>query len=181
MASRFWYYIYNAILDNTLTRPLDPRVRFIILNIDYVEIILTFLEFIFLLIVSNTKISITSVLFGVIIVIMANIVLSLIRLCGSYFAFWHGKMSAICEVSDALTSFNKYPLTIMPPIIIYIFKFLVPFYFFSTFSAEIVCNLVGIKTISISIAGMIINIILWLVINNIIWKKGLERYESING
>ncbi len=179
--SRFWLCIYSGTLDNNLTRPIDARVRFMILNVDYLNLILTFVEFTVLLLLSKQKASIFDVVVGIFVVLGANMVLSLIRLCGSYLAFWHGKMSVVSEFSDCLTSFNKYPLTILPKPVIYVFKFIFPFYFFSTFSSEFVCFEPEARELIISGIGFVCLFMLWSVLNNFLWKKGLKRYESING
>ena len=180
-ASRFWMSIYAGALDNNLTRPLDARARFLLLNVDYISLVLAFVEFIVLLLFSGHTIKVFAVFAGVLAVLGANIVLSLIRLCGSYLAFWHGKMEAMSEISDSLTSFNKYPLTILPKTLVYVFKFVFPFYFFSTFSSEIACFTIEARELLISCMGFMCLLMLWMVINNVMWEKGLKRYESVNG
>lgn len=179
--SRFWTYIHAGSLDNTLTRPLDSRIRFIILNVDYLDILLTFVEFLALLFVVNEHRNILMILVSVLVVIGANFLLSMIRLCASYLAFWHGKMNVVSEISDCLTSFNKYPLTILPKGLRYLFKFIFPFYFFSTFSTELICFSIDKQEFVISVLGFVSLFILWISVNNILWNKGLKRYESING
>ncbi len=180
-ASRFWMYVHGGVLDNTLTRPMDSRVRFLLLNVDYIGIILSFVEFTVLLLFAGNGLHVIGILFGILVVVGANLILALIRLCASYLAFWHGKMSAVSEISDCLTSFNKYPLTILPKPLVYVFQFVFPFYFFSTFSAEIVCFPIGTTELVISGAGFLFLMALWSAANQFLWEKGLERYESING
>ena len=180
-ASRFWMCVHAGVLDNNLTRPMDARVRFMLLNVDYLNLILAFVEFAVLLLLSGHSINFFGAFIGVLVVLGANIVLSLIRLCGSYLAFWHGKMSAVSEISDCLTSFNKYPLTILPKPLVYVFKFVFPFYFFSTFSSELVCFTMDAKKLLISGTGFACLLILWSILNKVLWEKGLKRYESING
>jgi ABC-2 type transport system permease protein len=180
-ASRFWMSVYAGSLDNTLTRPMDARVRFLLLHVDYLSLVLAFVEFAVLLLFSGKSLNFLSVLFGVFVVVGANLILTLLRLCASYLAFWHGKMSAVSEISDCLTSFNKYPLTILPKPLVYAFKFVFPFYFFSTFSAELVCFTMETTEVLISGAGFAVLLVLWSVLNKILWEMGLKRYESILG
>lgn len=181
MASRFWQYIYSGNLDVALTRPMDPRTRFILLNIDYIELFFTLIEFIVLLTISGVSIRPIQLFLGVMFTIWANIILAIIRSCMSYLAFWHGKMEAISEISDAMTSFNKYPLVIMPPTLVTAFKVILPFFFFSTMSAQVMNDMVDIKNILISILEIIVSTVMWFVINAYLWNKGLRRYEGING
>ena len=90
-------------------------------------------------------------------------------------------MDAMSELADSLTSFNKYPMVIMPKAIKVLFKTLLPFYFFSTFSVEIVIQKIDHITVIYGIIGILFNLLFWSIINSIVWKKGISRYESING
>jgi ABC-2 type transport system permease protein len=181
MVSRFWRMIYSGALDSQLTRPLDPRLRLILLNINYIGVLNSFITFIIILIVSRSDLNIILVIVGVIIVIIANVILALIRFILSYTAFWLGKMEAISELTDCLTGFNKYPMVIMPKAIKILFKTLLPFYFFSTFSAEIVIQKVDFTSFIYGTMGILCNLVFWSIINSIVWKKGTARYESLNG
>jgi ABC-2 type transport system permease protein len=181
MVSRFWKVIYSGALDTLLIRPLDPRLRFAMLNINYGGILDAFIKFIILLLISRKQVSIIMILAGIIVVFFANTILALIRLFLSYSAFWFGKMDALSELADSMTQFNKYPLVIMPKFTKILFTFAIPFYFFSTFSSELVLGKLNSITLIIGILGLCVNLLLWIVLNNILWKKGRARYESING
>lgn len=180
-SSRFWYHIYSGSLDVLLTRPQDPRVRFLMLNIDFLGIFTSFITFAFLLVFSGERVSLALLLLGVLFVLTADAVLGLIRFTLSYTAFWLGRMDAICELADALTWFNKYPLVIMPKAVRVVFKLLVPFYFFSTFSSELVLSKLEPGALLPGIGALLLCAALWCAINSLVWKRGLARYESING
>lgn len=180
-ASRFWYYIVSGMLDIHLTRPFDPRLRFILFNISYTTIIKTIIVFITLLLIANAKLNIILVLIGVIIVIIANVILAFITSVLNYLSFIFGRLDAVSEISDSMVMFNKYPLVVMPKGLIYIFKFTLPFFFFSTFSAELVTSKLTSTDLIISISGLILCLCLWYLLNKYFWRKGLSRYESYNG
>ncbi|MEG0805762.1 MAG: ABC-2 family transporter protein [Lachnospiraceae bacterium] len=179
--SRFWRVIHSGSLDIHLTRPMDPRMRLILINIDYMGLLTTIITFVFLLMVSGKSFQVVSILGGILIVLVANVILAFIRITLSYIAFWHGKMDAVTEIADSLSSFNKYPLVIMPKIAVVVMKFVVPFYFFSTFSAELVIHHLDIQSFIIGIVGIGCNLIIWYGISTFVWKRGLKRYESISG
>ena len=181
ISSRFWYVIYSGMLDVFLTKPQDPRTRFMLLNTDFVGILMAFISCFVLLGVSGKEIKIFNILLGIIIVIISSIILANIRSILSYTAFWQGKMDAICEFSDALTWFNKYPLTIMPGIVRVIISIVVPFFFFSTFPAQLVNGMLTTKEQLKSMLLLLICLLIWKCIDSCVWKKGLGRYESING
>lgn len=181
MVSRFWRVIYSGMLDTLLTRPLDPRLRFAMLNVDYSGILNGFIKFSVILFIAKTRVSPIAVLAGIVVVFVANTILALIRLLLSYSAFWFGKMDAMSELADCLTQFNKYPLVIMPKVIRLLFMFGFPFYFFSTYPSELVLGKLNPRTLVFGIVCLIFNILLWTFINKILWEKGREKYESING
>lgn len=180
-ASRFWYVIYSGMLDVFMTKPQDPRKRFILLNFDFMGTLTSFVSFGVLLAVSGRRINVISMLLGIVFVIIASVVLGYIRSILSYMAFWHGKMDAISELSDALTWFNKYPLTIIPSSLRIIFTVCFPFFFFSTFSAQVVNRMLGTSEELQGIAVLLVGAVVWKLIDSFVWKKGLSRYESING
>lgn len=178
LSSRFWRYMYSGVLDTVLVRPFEPRIRFLVLNINYVELSAAIVEFavLFTLAKGNWK----RLLWGVLVVFAAEIILSWIRFCLSYLAFWHGKMEAVSELSDSISSFNKYPLVIMPKTTRIVFQFVLPFYFFSTYPAELVnfgWEAAGVWLIG----GIISNFVIWYALYQFLWRKGMERYESISG
>lgn len=181
MTSRFWYVIYAGGLDVLLTKPQDPRIRFLLLNTDFLGILTAFLSCIILLLLSGKKLMLTEILLGMFFVILANVVLALIRQTLSYAAFWQGKMEAVCEFSDSLTRFNKYPLVIMPKLLRRVFQCVVPFYFFSTFSAELVNGFLSTAMLFKGFAMLIVCGGIWWYIHSYVWKRGLQRYESIQG
>ncbi len=181
ISSRFWRTIHDGAIDNYLTRPLDARLRFIVLNIDYITLVSSVIEFVVLLLMSGVKMSISSIALGALAVFIANLCLAQIGFTCSYTSFWLGRIDAITEILDSLTTFNKYPLNIMPNVLVVLFKFIFPFYFFSTFSAEIVNGFLGAREYLIAACGLVLNIIIWFTLSEILWKKGLERYDSVNG
>lgn len=181
LASRFWWIIYSGALDSQLTRPIDPRLRLILLNMNHMGAVNAFLTLIFLLVVSQAKLQIGLVLLGVVVTIFANITIALVRFVCSYAGFWLGKMDAISELLDSMSWFNKYPMTILPKAIKVVFKTVLPFYFFSTFSTEVVLGKLNVTTFCYGVAGLLCNLGLWSLINWAVWEKGIARYEGING
>lgn len=181
IASRFWLYVVTGTLDTFLVRPMDPRIRIVLLNVNFIGIIKSIVVFTVLLVISGVDMDILTIFLGVVIVVLSNFVLVLIRLVLSYMSFKFGRVDAVTELTDSLVMFNKYPLTILPKSLIVIFKLVLPFFFFSTFSALINIES-SISTDSIySMAMLLICLVFWIIINRAFWKWGLSRYESYNG
>ncbi len=181
IASQYWNLIYGGTLDVQLCRPLDTRLRLIILNMDISGLLLTIVKFVVILCLAQIKLEIWKLLLGIFIVIVACITFSLLQFTISYFAFWLHKVDALTEISENLTLFNKYPLVIFPTIIKGVFCIVFPFYFFSTFSAELVLAKIQTDFILIYLIALVINLIFWWGLSNIVFRKGRRRYESING
>lgn len=181
VASRYWYIIYGGVLDCQLVRPFDSRKRFILLNMDYLGLVLTFVKVAIIIYISGFKFRVINFLISVLIIFLSNYVLMLISFSISYSAFWLGKMDSLSKLCDCLTKFNKYPLVILPVAIRVIFMTVLPFYFFSTFSAQYILNKLSLKNTMIFLLGLLLNIILWSILHKIIWMKGRGRYESLNG
>ncbi|MCL2841003.1 MAG: ABC transporter permease [Defluviitaleaceae bacterium] len=183
MSSRFWRVIYSGSLDALHTRPMDSRLRFIIVNIDFVKIVTAFISFMILILVSGVQIvsHLPLLVIGFIFVVLSNIVLSLMRLTLSYAAFWLGKMDALSEVADCLTWFNKYPLVNVPGVASLLFRTILPFYFFSTFPTEVSAGMLSHSDIVLGLLFMSLCIVFWVIIHGMVWKRGLRKYESVNG
>lgn len=180
-ATEFWMVVYSGGLDGQLTRPFDPRARFLLLNMDFLGLILSFIKVGVILAVSRVHLSAWKIAVGILIVLVANYVLMLMRFICNYLSFRLGKMDAIRQLCDCITKFNKYPLVIFPWALRIVMITIVPFYFFSTFSAQFVLGKldgVSIFWMLLALAG---NVVLWSILNNIAWKRGRMRYESLNG
>lgn len=179
--SRFWTVIISGQLDVMLVRPFDSRIRTAVLNIDYIELIKTMLFFTVLLIYSQKHINLIWLIIAITVCLISLYVFSLIQLTISYLAFFFGKVEAFNELSDSLTVINKYPVTILPKKIFNILRLILPFLFFSTFPSQIANQLLTPNAALFGVIGLMVNLIIWSIINNITWKKGLRRYESYNG
>lgn len=181
VASVFWNVIYSGVLDTQLVRPIDSRKRFMLLNTDYIGLLISFVKVAAILIYAGIYINPLKFVFGILVIFMANYVLMLIRFIICYASFWGGKMNSLTEICDSFTKFNKYPLVIFPKAVRIIFQTILPFYFFSTFSAEIILNKLTVGNSLIMFGGLVLNIILWSLINKKVWNVGREHYESIGG
>lgn len=180
-ASEFWKLIFSGMLETQLTRPFDPRKRFILLNTNYIGLFLTVIKFVLILVVSQYPLSFFDVLTGIAIVIISSISFMFFRFTVSYIGFWQDKMEALTEISHCLTRFNKYPNIIFPRLIQLCFTTILPFYFFSTFSAELVTDKLNSTQMIYLFAALIANLLLWAAINNVVWIRGKKRYENLNG
>lgn len=180
-ASEFWRVIYMGGLDVQMVRPFDVRVRFILMNIDYVGLLLSFVKVGVIIMVSGARLVFSKMLLAILVIFVACYVLMLIRLMVSYLAFKYGKTDVVTQLCDSITKFNKYPLVIFPMVIRIIMMVVVPFYFFSTFPAEYVLGKINGVTIIYMLCALLGNVVLWTILNKLAWRRGRMSYESLNG
>lgn len=181
VTSLFWQLIYNGSLDAQLVRPIDPRKRFLLLNVDYMGLLISFVKVGVILALANVTFNPVKLLFAGLVIFAANYVLMRIRFIICYLAFWNRKMDSLTQICDSFTQFNKYPLVIFPQVVKIIFQTILPFYFFSTFSAEFVLDKLSGKNLALMLVGLCINLIFWSLLNQVIWQLGRKNYESISG
>lgn len=180
-ASEFWRVIYSGSLDVQIVRPFDVRIRFILMNVDYLGLLLSFVKVGVILFISRVNLSFGKILISILTILVANYVLMLIRFIVSYLAFRYGKTDVVTQLCSSITKFNKYPLVIFPGVARIIMIFIVPLYFFSTFPAEYVLGKVRGISVGYMLLALVINVVLWTVINKFAWRRGRENYESLNG
>ncbi|MCX7871538.1 MAG: ABC-2 family transporter protein [bacterium] len=179
--TKFWNIIISGKLDVYLVRPVNPIFRVIIANLNLMEFFKGLLLFIILLFFSSVKVRPFFLFIGLLMCFIATLIFSIIELMFSYLAFKFGKIELVFELIDSMIRFNKYPLNILPKLLYYIFIFIMPFAFISTFPALITIGkikaikAVGILVLSVVLAGV------WCYLNNMLWEGGLKRYESYNG
>lgn len=180
-ASEFWRVIYMGVLDVQIMRPFDVRLRFLLMNVDYLGLFLSFIKVGIIILVSGSRLSLGKILLAISFIFMACYVLMLIRFMVSYLAFKYGKTEVVTQLCDSITKFNKYPLVIFPVVIRIIMTVALPFYFFSTFPAEYVLGKVTGVNILYMLCALLGNMVLWTVLNNLAWRRGRINYESLNG
>lgn len=179
--SRFWELIVIGRLDTYLVRPIDARFNFIVKNLKLEQLIKVLPGFVILVLISGIKIRLVPFLIGVLICMIAVVLLTLLELCIGYSSFKLGRVEAIVEFIDALMQFNNYPLTILGNVTKTIFTVAIPFMFFSTIPTQLVTDMLGIKELAFVIVSLIFVITLWVIIDRVLWRKGVDNYESYNG
>jgi len=95
-------------------------------------------------------------------------------------AFWIGKAEFIRDLFVELFVFQNYPLSEFPGFFVVTFTFILPLIFTGTFPVLMLTQFTLMQsflTLVIALGLVIIQIVLF----NIMWRKGLKRYESYGG
>lgn len=177
-SANFWMHIVNGKLEGMLLRPTNVILRTIIFNINLFELLKGSILYFALLNISGAKIYLKPLFLSVLICFMSAIVIFFIQLGLSFLAFKFGRVDALIETIDSLLLFNKYPLNIMPTVLFNLFKYLLPYAYFSTLPAMISLNQISINGAAQLILILISLGILWCVVTYILWLRGLKCYDG---
>lgn len=179
--ARFSSLIMTGRLDVFLTQPTPLLFRLTWRNFNFFELLKGLIIFFLLLSPSRNIITHSAVCVGMLLCFMGAATLAKMQLIISYTSFWLGKIDTIYELIDALMNFNKYPINIMPQMILRIFIYILPFYTFSTNPTLFSLNSFNSPFGALTYIGYtIIMYIIWSVLERIVWKRGMRRYESYN-
>ena len=109
---------------------------------------------------------------------LAALALILVHFTGSFLSFWIGSVKFIEELAQSLEALTKYPLTILSNSMRMIFTFILPIGFAAT---EPALSALSNTNPWLMIAGASFLFCFWLIIDGIIWRKGISIYESNGG
>ena len=95
-------------------------------------------------------------------------------------AFWIGRAEFLRDLFVELFVFQNYPLTEFPKFFILVFTFVIPLIFSGTIPVVVLTWDNTAKSFLLFLLLVAI-ITLQIIVFNVIWKRGLRRYESYGG
>ncbi|MBN2257406.1 MAG: ABC-2 family transporter protein [Anaerolineaceae bacterium] len=180
-AIKAYVYIISGRFDTILTRPADPRMMLIVLGTNLSNLIRSIPSVVVLLIVAvrlGVHINAFGIFMGLLASTVAAIALILVYFTGSFISFWIGSTKFVEEIAQSLESLTKYPLTILGNTLRLVFTLLIPIGFAAT---EPALSSLSKTNPWIMIVGALFLLSLWVLINEIVWRKGKSIYESNGG
>lgn len=179
----FWIFSSKTIIrgefDKYLIRPVSPIFQLIIERVQFDalgEILIGIYLYIYGLSNLQLELSILSIsILSIYFIIMGSIIYTCIKIICSSLAFWIKNSKTILQSVYSLSDFVKYPISIYPFFLEMILTFVVVFSLTSYFPIKAIImdsNKVVIMVLSL------MAVVLLLYITKIIWKKGVENYES---
>lgn len=188
-----WFFVINIwslpekILDGSfseyLTRPLHPLLHYLGRNLNLTNIfriiiglgLVFFALFYFDIQASPINLALA---FLISFLAVPATLLPFITLCLS--AFWIGKADFLRDLAGELFVYENYPLTEFPTAFRRIFTYIYPLAFSGAIPALIAIELSFFRGIEVLFVLSLI-VAIQLTIFNIVWRKGLRRYESHGG
>lgn len=182
VSGKLWQFIHTAKLDTYLTRPGDPRILMLLMGMraeNFVRALPSLTILLCLALYQHASLTWMGFFWALLISITAATTYALLQMAGSWVSFWVGRSQVIDELTDSLTELTQYPHTIFPKSAQLFLSIVLPFGLAGTQPALIAANrgyglLAGMV---FAVSGMLF----WLVIQHVLWRKGLKRYESSNG
>lgn len=95
-------------------------------------------------------------------------------------AFWIGRAEFLRDLFVELFVFQNYPLTEFPNAFIYVFTFVIPLIFSGTVPVLVLTKLSLTKSLLLLLL-LVVLVAIQIYLFNLLWRKGLRRYESYGG
>lgn len=169
--------ILKGDLDFIITRPFSSKI---LASLGYIRLN-TILGFIFVLFtvikslanIQNNQPLILNLLLLFIILIFSSIIYYSLMISLASLSFWFLGAHNLIYFSHNLLFFANYPIKAFGATLSFIFTFIFPIAFISTFPAEVILEFSLIKFLLIIIAA-----VLTYKISDLIWNLGLRNYSS---
>lgn len=179
VTAKLWRLVYSGRILAFMTRPIHPLILYVVSTMQLQMLVPPLPIITYLLYKSKHVWTIDSLVFGIIMALIAVVLVALLELTTSCFAFWGTKMNALDEIVDSLLGFTKYPLTVLHIGWQFIFTVIFPFMFYATIPSFIAMET---KDVPIEIwFGLLCVFSLWSFFLSLLWKKGVKVYDGFNG
>jgi len=170
--------IQQGGLDTLIVKPMSIIQQILVSKIDLSQIVNITIGF-SLIISSIASLGITSI-FRVLLISIGFLLVSILvifslRLISMSIAFWTQTSFPVAISIDNISVFAKYPLNIYSISLEKILTIILPYAFIAYFPVALVLGKIAVTT-TISYIVFVIPVIFLLSL--LIWKKGLQRYES---
>ena len=181
VSGKAWTLINNGTLDRFLVRPIDARLMITALTLRTENIFRAIPSIVLLFVLAQLNgatFDLATTFLGFLVVLIAAITYAAIQAVGSYTAFWIGRSRVIDELTDQAAMLAQYPITVFPRAIQLILVTILPFALAGSAPALITTSAVSTAVV---FAIAISTSIAWITIQNIVWRKGIRRYDSYGG
>lgn len=181
-SGKFWGSINTGRLDVYLARPGDPRVLLTLISMRLENLLRAVPSLLLLLVLALSHgaiLTLGGLLAALVITVLGAVTYAFLQMAGSWVAFWAGRTQVLDELTDSLTELTRYPHTIFPKAVQFFLMTALPFGYAGTQPALLAAASPQLLLLgTLAAAGVAL---IWLAIQNLLWKKGLKVYESSNG
>lgn len=181
-SGKFWVSINTGRLDIYLTRPGDPRLLLTLITMRLDNLLRAVPSLTLLLglaVHHHATFSLPTLLAGVVITALGATAYAFLQMASSWVAFWAGRAQVLDELTDSMTELTQYPHTIFPKFLQLALTTVLPFGLAGTQPSLLAAGSAHSLLTGIAVAAAVATG--WLVLQHLLWKKGLHAYESSNG
>lgn len=180
-ATQFGKFISSGRLDTFMIRPVEPRLLIFVASFR-VEFLLRALPNLLLLFawgaLATPGFSLWRFVVGIVLVVIAAWTLALVQMAGTCLSFWLGWARALEEFTQGLGFLTHYPLTIFDGPLRFVLTALLPIGIAATEPALLAT---GASRWPVALGGAALVCAFWIVVCEVIWRQGLNRYASSGG
>lgn len=183
-ANGYWWYIHTGRLEISLTRPLDPRLNAIATNVDPYQLIRSLIMFtVFMVIGANLgfEFDLLRLIVAIALAFAAAVGKTLLALSINFVAFWWANVDALHEIIGSGDHFLRIPLDILPKGLQLFFTFGIPYMFAATFPALFSAQKLLWLDLLVPMAGLMLSLTALYFIQDLLWRRGVRRYEGRGG
>lgn len=179
---KLWNNIITGRIDVYLIRPVDPRLLMGLLTVrmeSFIRALPSIVLLFSLALAHGVRFTIGNALASLVIVTLGALTYAFVQMAGSWASFWIGRAQMLDEITDSLNELARYPHTIFPDWLRMALMTVVPMAFASTEPARVLTGMSGNMVGAIGVAMGVTAV--WWFIQDLLWKKGLRRYDSYGG
>ncbi|MHB8928241.1 MAG: ABC-2 family transporter protein [Bacillota bacterium] len=183
-ALTYWWIIHTGRLDVHLARPMDPRLTAICLSVDPPQLIRSCLMFSLVLGIAVSMgfpLSLFRLLIAVLLAFLSAVGKALLALSINYIAFWWGNVDALHELIGTFDHFLSVPMTVLPNALQIFFTIGIPLFFAVTFPALFAGDRLSLASMGRPLLLLVACLGGWAFVQELLWRRGLRRYESYRG
>ncbi|PJI06522.1 MULTISPECIES: ABC transporter permease [Clostridium] len=179
--------IFNGTFSQWLLRPLppiyEPIAADIAMKVACAPFVIIFISIIVLIFGFNVQLTTTNIICFIICLIMAQVIRFMFAYTLSLFALVTDKINSLLSINDTLIFLfagQVIPTILLPGFVKSLSLFL-PFRYMLGFPVEVLLGKLDHNQIINGIIYQLICIVVVIILNKIVWKKGIKHYTSIGG
>lgn len=177
----FWTLINRGSIDVFLCRPVNVRIAMLLHGCELTVLARSLLISVFWLVLAvraGVHVSASDMLLGHVVAILGLAAYAFFSLSINFLAFWWGKTQALDELLGGFWDVLRYPLDLLPRLAVAALATLVPAALAATAPAMVATGQLAALP---ALAGCTLVAGAWMAAQELLWRKGLQRYESFGG
>ena len=175
--------IIDGGLDKFLVRPMNTLFAVLFEQVSvvyYLEELIASVVMIALVIAHySISIQMTNAIMGVLVLMFGVMIYNCVYGTVTFLAFWFGQVGTFRAIIFGLAESKQYPLSIFPNGLRLFLTYIIPVAFISYYPAAIFLGKIRVNVVLLG--KMLVLMLVVFTLFNLVWHKGLKRYEANGG